>query len=1705
MDKHHPIIGNDVSTTSSSSTNDCRQVSKVIKGEIHNVLSIMRADPRYAKPSRFHTSSTSSSIHNTHDYASAAPPSEHPLITSLRKLAESSLTSSSYRQSSSSSSINSTLENTHTHTHSHTHLDSLSYLSPFCTAVSSRDISAAVTGAALGALYKFLLYGFIDQNRSTVKDAKEGITVIARCIRHCSFEETPEGGGKNEMRLKYRSTTTTFQPAIQNESSSHHAGVGRRTNRQSQSHQTAYLISDEEVVLKLLSLAALVIRSSAGALLESNDVVGILDTCLHVATRVGEKASGLLKTAAADCLGGIVLVVFSRPAVSMGEMMRDSVLPVQVVGSLDTPEGGREESDDSSDGKSENSDDMWCNAEKEQDEEGEVFQDLTTVKSTSKALENQHSLKPIPELKQEPETMILDIPTTKDDEHTPAIVIIMSRLASLVNPFTNSDQTCTQALQLINIALETCPSDRLSSSPQLLHILKDTLCKHLLYISTTSDLIILTLVLRLIYNLFFNIPQELKVQLEIFLTSVHIRILDEYKNSGGTGGLAAHSQIKVSPERREVALESLVEFCNEPALMQDLYVNYDCDEHCTNLFETICRVLCSTAIGSNILLEEENKHEGRKAVGAPPVEHGDSQEVDERVILPPLNILNTLACEGILTVINSIESRCDISRCQSVRDVDDESCISSESETLSVSNGLDENPVSLNFSPPSPSPSDSISQECTSRVLVERKRRKHKLATLRSTFNNKPLSKEWIKIAEGYGIFSHPATPSSVATFLYSTPKLDKMQIGVYLSKGPKEKYPFHSQVLTHFLALFDFRSLSFSEALRTFLFRFRLPGEAQCIDRLMDSFAARLYEQYTGGSSVGTMMASRTDSFHFRNADSVFVLAFSTIMLNTDLHNPTIKDERRMTLEQFINNNRGINDGEDFPVDFMTALFNEIKNNEIQVQRDASYVIDDTLNTNVHWTGIFSTKSAEVAAPIFTSYGDVMCTSFAGVHERDMFKSIANWSLKSMFNIFERTLDNCLVLKLIKGFKQMSKICVYFRLDKILNEIITKLLEHGMHYITSAVFLESCGYDVDVEKSVYVDKSRKGYESIVWDDDDGSHTNLSKHAFSYTPFLSEGSENGCSDDKGLLCLNCALSLVQMHTSLVREAWPTLVECVFALRDANALPEDISVLDDFSDSSGRVFPPSKFSISSHNRASQYIKASFEDKNEKLSEGSWWFLPAVFKKQTDSHNENDSPLESVVMTESPSPATVPPRLGIDPDSIFSCELRSIVEATHIDHLFNNKHTVLISKQIVQTLLDTIDENEAKKQENNLVYEHRGAFALELAAKSLFANAQHASELYPLFVAKLDTLSGKDNAFDPLQFEKFPFLMERFVVFILRSIIHLNSISEVKAELLKALPLISNLPPYFSKELANRLGCGMAIILQDISTELDHQSDWNVIDVILEQIAQCESGRQFVFDGIASFIDSHLPEDQEHHGKEKKKLSYHGASLYARILLKFVFGSYDGDMIFCTAALPRLGLVYWYIYDITTIGHNVTTFRSVPDEDLWLSTCSAFYSLSFVENSAASIRALDTLEKLTISTIVTEVTDASWLALMETLTTKQPPIHFEVNRIKAFRILSTLVLVVLPELEKREENWAALTDIAHLIADHGGESLRAGRNGSVSELFESTVETMTNTTNVLTILQSEGNAPLISSIVEIFTEALERVGATGGLTQMVAATI
>ncbi|RKP19644.1 SEC7-like protein, partial [Rozella allomycis CSF55] len=107
-------------------------------------------------------------------------------------------------------------------------------------------------------------------------------------------------------------------------------------------------------------------------------------------------------------------------------------------------------------------------------------------------------------------------------------------------------------------------------------------------------------------------------------------------------------------------------------------------------------------------------------------------------------------------------------------------------------------------------------------------------------------------------------------------------------------------------------------------LSEFRLPGEAQKIDRVVNTFAARYCENNpTVFESPGTQSQEIT-------LDTAYVLAFSLIMLNTDAHNPNVK--HKMTLREFIRNNRGINHQKDLPEEFLKKMFCNITENEIKM-----------------------------------------------------------------------------------------------------------------------------------------------------------------------------------------------------------------------------------------------------------------------------------------------------------------------------------------------------------------------------------------------------------------------------------------------------------------------------------------------------------------------------------------------------------------------------------------------------------------------------------------------------------------------------------------------------------------------------------------------------------------------------------------------------
>ncbi|XP_059204016.1 cytohesin-2-like isoform X2 [Centropristis striata] len=153
-----------------------------------------------------------------------------------------------------------------------------------------------------------------------------------------------------------------------------------------------------------------------------------------------------------------------------------------------------------------------------------------------------------------------------------------------------------------------------------------------------------------------------------------------------------------------------------------------------------------------------------------------------------------------------------------------------------------------------------------------------------------------------------------VAEFLYKEEGLNKTAIGNFLG----EREEMHLKVLKAFVGLHEFSDLNLVQALRQFLWSFRLPGEAQKIDRMMEAFATRYCDCNPGV---------------FQSTDTCYILSFAIIMLNTSLHNPNVKD--KPSLQRFVSMNRGINNGEDLPTELLTKLYASIRSEPFKIPED--------------------------------------------------------------------------------------------------------------------------------------------------------------------------------------------------------------------------------------------------------------------------------------------------------------------------------------------------------------------------------------------------------------------------------------------------------------------------------------------------------------------------------------------------------------------------------------------------------------------------------------------------------------------------------------------------------------------------------------------------------------------------------------------------
>lgn len=224
----------------------------------------------------------------------------------------------------------------------------------------------------------------------------------------------------------------------------------------------------------------------------------------------------------------------------------------------------------------------------------------------------------------------------------PSIREILRVLISLLNPHDqqHTDSMRLMALGLLNVAFEI-GGRSIGRFPSLRVVVADGLCKYLFQLARSESPVLLATTMRLVSNVFDTMREHLKLQQELFISFLVDRLVrpvgnaaaltrkgemeseldastwnvdesanmaiatqknahlstptSERRSSGSLGQSVGPSSTNTRyqplpvSESRDLMLEYLVQFARAPDFMTNLWINYDCNVDCEDLFERLVK------------------------------------------------------------------------------------------------------------------------------------------------------------------------------------------------------------------------------------------------------------------------------------------------------------------------------------------------------------------------------------------------------------------------------------------------------------------------------------------------------------------------------------------------------------------------------------------------------------------------------------------------------------------------------------------------------------------------------------------------------------------------------------------------------------------------------------------------------------------------------------------------------------------------------------------------------------------------------------------------------------------------------------------------------------------------------------------------------------------------------------------------------------
>ncbi|KJA24651.1 hypothetical protein HYPSUDRAFT_65529 [Hypholoma sublateritium FD-334 SS-4] len=604
------------------------------------------------------------------------------------------------------------------------------------------------------------------------------------------------------------------------------------------------------------------------------------------------------------------------------------------------------------------------------------------------------------------------------------LTVLNSHMPLFVDPtaiiYSTSNNEATSFVQAINQYLCLCLSrNAVSSVPQVFEVS-----------------------VEIFWRVLAGMRTKLKKEIEVLLHEIFIPII-EMRTS--------------TLKQKAVILGMISRLCQEPQALVEIYLNYDCDsEAADNIYEHLINLVSKFASATSAhpqrgaeppspALSPTPKNQGQNPMSFTGAGISVPGTMDTSTMGLSEAQLRRQGLECLVAVLRSLVAWGIASNTSAGKGVEEPmpSARSMTEETKREAASSDANLDRLTATGASIETFRQTTPDLTDdpTKFESAKQKKTTLLEGIKKFNYKP--KRGIQFLIETGFIASDA-PHDIARFLLNTDGLNKTLIGEYLGEGDEH----HIAIMHAFVDDMDFDDSPFIDALRLFLQSFRLPGEAQKIDRFMLKFA----ERYMAGNS----------DTPFKSAEAAYVLAYSVILLNTDAHNPQIK--RRMTKADFLKNNTKINDGGDLPDELLSQIYDDIVGNEIRMKDEieagltisppgpglanaiASVGRDLQKEAYVMQSNGMANKTEALFRTMMRTQrkgskgGDQFFSASHFIHVRPMFEVAWIPFLAGLSGPLQETDDLEVVELCLDGFKNAIKIVCFFDLELQRNAFVTTL-----------------------------------------------------------------------------------------------------------------------------------------------------------------------------------------------------------------------------------------------------------------------------------------------------------------------------------------------------------------------------------------------------------------------------------------------------------------------------------------------------------------------------------------------------------------------------------------------------------------------------------------------------------------------------------------